>query len=92
MALEDAYIFGNLLIKYNSDFAKAQNVYELVRKKRIKTVMNLSLRQGSLNHISNPFIVFLRNLVMKYLPSLAIRSIKLKVWNYDPSEDIKNFG
>ena len=92
LALEDAYIFGNLLIKYNSDFAKAQNVYELVRKKRIKTVMNLSLRQGSLNHISNPFIVFLRNLVMKYLPSLAIRSIKLKVWNYDPREDIKNFG
>jgi len=91
LALEDAYIFGNLLIKHNSDFDKAQNVYESVRKKRIKTVMNLSLRQGYLNHISNPVIVFLRNLVMRYMPSLAMRSIKFKVWNYDPSLDIKNF-
>jgi 2-polyprenyl-6-methoxyphenol hydroxylase-like FAD-dependent oxidoreductase len=91
LALEDAYIFGNLLIKYHSDFDKAQNVYELVRKKRIKTVMNLSLRQGSLNHISNPVLIFFRNFVMKYLPSLAMRSIKVKVWNYDPSEEIKNF-
>ena len=91
LALEDAYIFGNLLIKYHSDFDKAQNVYELLRKKRIKTVMNLSLRQGSLNHISNPVLIFFRNLVMKYLPSLAMRSIKVKVWNYDSSEEIKNF-
>ena len=91
LALEDAYIFGNLLIKYHSNFDKAQNVYELVRKKRIKTVMNLSLRQGSLNHISNPVLIFFRNLVMKYLPSLSMRSIKVKVWNYDPSEEIKNF-
>jgi 2-polyprenyl-6-methoxyphenol hydroxylase-like FAD-dependent oxidoreductase len=91
LALEDAYIFGNLLIKHNSDFDKAQNVYESVRKKRIKTVMNLSLRQGYLNHISNPVIVFLRNLVLRYIPSLAMRSIKFKVWNYDPSLDIKNF-
>lgn len=91
LALEDAYIFGNLLIRYHSDFDKAQNVYELVRKKRIKTVMKLSLRQGSLNHISNPVLIFFRNLVMKYLPSLALRSIKVKVWNYDSSEEIKNF-
>ena len=79
------------LIKYDSDFGKAQNIYELIRKKRIKTVMNLSLRQGSLNHISNPVIVFFRNLVMKYLPSLAIRPIKIKVWDYDPELDIRNF-
>ena len=91
LALEDAYVFGNLLIKYDSDFCKAQNIYELIRKKRIKTVMNLSLRQGSLNHISNPVIVFFRNLVMKYLPSLAIRPIKIKVWDYDPELDIRNF-
>jgi salicylate hydroxylase len=91
LALEDAYVFGNLLIKYDSDFCKAQNIYELIRKKRIKTVMNLSLRQGSLNHISNPVIVFFRNLVMKYLPSFAIRPIKIKVWDYDPELDIRNF-
>ena len=90
LALEDAYIFGNLLIKYDSDFNKTQNVYEALRVKRIKTIANMSLRQGYLNHISNPIIVFLRNIVMKYLPSLAIRSVREKIWNYDPKEEIRN--
>ena len=89
LALEDAYIFGNLLIKYNSDIHKTQNAYEALRIKRIKTIANMSLRQGHLNHISNPIIVFLRNFVMKHFPLLAIRSVKEKIWNYDPEEEIK---
>ena len=91
LALEDAYMFGNLLIKYDSDISKAQNAYESIRTRRIKTIMNLSLRQGTLNHISNPMIILIRNFVMKYLPSLAMRSIKLKVWDYDPEVDLKYF-
>ena len=89
LALEDAYIFGNLLIKYNSDINKTQNAYEALRIKRIKTISNMSLRQGRLNHISNPIIVFLRNFVMKYFPLLAIRSLREKIWNYDSEEEIK---
>ena len=89
LALEDAHIFGNLLIKYNSDINKTQNAYEALRIKRIKTISNMSLRQGHLNHISNPIIVFLRNFVMKHFPSLAIRSVRIKIWNYDPEEEIK---
>ncbi len=91
LALEDAYIFGNLLIKYSSDISKTQNAYEALRIKRIKTIANMSLKQGHLNHISNPMIVFLRNFVMQYFPSLAIRSIREKIWNYDPEEEIRNF-
>ena len=91
MALEDAYIFGNLIIKYGSDFNKAQNAYEDSRINRIKTIAKMSLRQGPLNHISNPIIVFLRNLVMKYFPLFAMRSIREKIWNYDPEEEIRNF-
>ena len=91
LALEDAYIFGNLLIKYGSDINKTQNAYKALRIKRIKTIANMSLRQGHLNHISNPIIVFLRNFVMKRFPSLAIRSVKEKIWNYDPEEEIRNF-
>ncbi|MEL1232013.1 MAG: FAD-dependent monooxygenase, partial [Candidatus Neomarinimicrobiota bacterium] len=60
LALEDAYIFGKLLIKFDCDINKTQNVYEVLRIKRIKTIANMSLRQGHLNHISNPIIVFLR--------------------------------
>jgi 2-polyprenyl-6-methoxyphenol hydroxylase-like FAD-dependent oxidoreductase len=91
LALEDAYIFGNLLIKYGSDINKTQNAYEALRVKRIKTIANMSLRQGYLNHISNPIIVFLRNFVMQYFSSLAIRPVREKIWNYDPEEEIRNF-
>ena len=51
----------------------------------------MSLKQGRLNHFTNPIIVFLRNFVMKRFPSLAIRSVKEKIWNYDPEEEIRNF-
>ena len=91
LALEDAYIFGRLLTKYNSDISKAQNAYEAMRVKRINTIANMSLKQGQLNHISNPIIVFLRNFVMKQFPSLALKSIREKIWNYDPVEEIRNF-
>jgi 2-polyprenyl-6-methoxyphenol hydroxylase-like FAD-dependent oxidoreductase len=91
LALEDAYIFGNLLIKYGSDINKTQNAYKALRVKRIKTIANMSLRQGYLNHISNPIIIFLRNFVMQYFPSLAIGSVRKKIWNYDPQEEIRNF-
>ena len=91
LALEDAYIFGNLLIKYGSDINKTQNAYKALRAKRIKTIANMSLRQGHLNHISNPIMVFLRNFVMQYFPSLAIGSVREKIWNYDPEEEIRNF-
>ena len=90
LALEDAYIFGNLLIKYDCDINKTQNAYEVLRIKRIKTIANMSLRQGHLNHISNPIIVLLRNFVMKRFPSLAMRSVREKIWNYDPEEEIRN--
>ena len=91
LALEDAFIFGRLLTKYNSDIIKAQNAYEAMRIKRINTIANMSLRQGHLNHISNPIIVFLRNFVMKHFHSLALKSIREKIWNYDPVEEIRNF-
>ncbi|MEK9780330.1 MAG: FAD-dependent monooxygenase [Gammaproteobacteria bacterium] len=91
LALEDAYVFGNLLIKYHSDIHKAQNLYESLRLERIKKISNLSLRQGFLNHLSNPLMVFLRNFVMKFFPYFAMRSIKSNVWNYDSRHYIDNY-
>jgi len=84
LALEDAYVFGNLLIKHDCNIHKAQDQYESLRMRRIKKISNLSLRQGFLNHLSNPVIVFFRNIVMKFFPEFAMRSIKSNVWNYDP--------
>jgi len=91
LALEDAYIFGNLLIKFNSNIKMTQDAYQLMRINRIKKITNLSIQQGYLNHIKNPLIIFLRNFVMKYSSSLAIRSIQSYVWDYDPKEDLENF-
>ena len=88
LAMEDAFIFGNLVIKFNSDISFAQSSYEKLRMKRIKMISKLSLRQGYLNHLSNPLVVLIRNLVMKYLSFLAMRSIKSNVWDYDPQKDI----
>ena len=91
LALEDAYIFGQLLTKYNSDINKAQNAFKVMRVKRINTIASMSLKQGQLNHISNSIIVFLRNFVMRHFPSLALKSVREKVWNYDPLEEIRDF-
>jgi len=91
LALEDAYVFGNLLIKYDSDIYKAQDQYESLRMRRIKKISNLSLRQGFLNHLSNPLIVFFRNFIMKFFPEFAMRSIKSNVWNYDPRHWFDNY-
>ena len=91
LALEDAYAFGSLLIKYDLDINKAQHAYQMLRINRIKTVANLSLRQGRLNHISNSLIAFLRNTIMKYFPLLALRSISMNVWNYDIDAEIRDF-
>ena len=52
--MEDAFIFGNLVIKCDSDISSAQSKYEKLRMKRIKMISKLSLRQGYLNHLSNP--------------------------------------
>ena len=41
--------------------------------------------------VVNPFIIFLRNCVMKYLPSLAMKSIRKKVWNYDLESEIRDY-
>ena len=41
--------------------------------------------------IDDTTVVFLRNFVMQYFPSLAMRSVREKIWNYDPEKEIRNF-
>ena len=86
LALEDAYIFGNLLNKYNNNFNKAQNKYQQVRIKRIKSINNQSLNQAKLNHLSNPLLIFIRNMLMKYTNIILSRT--KNIWSYDISKII----
>jgi salicylate hydroxylase len=82
LALEDAYAFGQLIVSSKDSLKNAQSAYENLRLKRIRKIKSLSERQGRLNHIQNPILAMGRNMVIKYLPTIGMHSVK-KVWNYD---------
>ena len=87
LALEDGYIFGNLVAKYKKDIKKSQLLYKDLRFNRVKKIHRESLKQGKLNHLKNPVLIFIRNLLMKYTNIIHIMT--KKIWNYD-SKDIIN--
>ena len=82
LALEDAYTFGQLIVNSKEDLKNIQSVYEDLRLQRIHKIKSLSERQGRLNHIQNPILASGRNMVIKYLPTIGMHSVR-KVWNYD---------
>ena len=88
LALEDAFVFGELVSKFKNDFTKIQYTYEKIRLKRIKKIKARSEIQGHLNHIKNPFFILCRNLIMKFSP--IIPTIVKDIWDYDASIEINN--
>ena len=88
LALEDAFVFSELVSKFKNDFNKIQYAYEKIRLKRIKKIKARSEIQGHLNHIKNPFFILCRNLIMKFSP--IIPAIVKDIWNYDSSIEINN--
>ena len=86
LALEDAYVFGKLASKFRNNFKKIQYSYQKIRLKRVIKIKNESERQGFLNHLSNPLLVYSRNMFMKYTPIISSR-IK-KIWTYNPDKEI----
>ena len=89
MALEDAYIFGKL-IKLNNSMKTSQIMYQKLRYKRVKKIYKDSALQGKLNHISNPFTVYCRNFLMKYIPVTSLKPNS--IWDYDPDVEIKKIS
>ena len=88
LALEDAFVFSELVSKFKDDYTKIQYTYEKIRLKRIKKIKARSEIQGHLNHLKNPFLILCRNMIMKY--SSIIRIIVKDIWNYDSNLEIKN--
>ena len=82
LALEDAYALGQLIVSSKEDLKITQRAYEDLRLQRIHKIKSLSERQGRLNHIQNPILAMGRNMVIKYLPTIGMHSVK-RVWNYD---------
>ena len=90
LAIEDSYIFGKLLIKYRNDIKKSQSIYHDVRYSRIKKIRDDSLNQATFNHLKNPLLIYIRNLLMKYTNIIHI--LTKKVWDYDPKKEIANIN
>ena len=61
LAIEDAYAFGYLCHKFECKFDNVQRIYQSLRLTRGNKIQKMSLVQGKLNHLKNPFLVFLRN-------------------------------
>ena len=89
MAIEDAYTFGLLAGKLDSDFVRVQALYEKVRLKRNNKIQSASIMQGKLNHIKNPIAAFIRNLIMQYTPMVSTRT--KKIWDYDVNKELRKF-
>ena len=87
LALEDASIFGNLAYLYKNDYLKIQEAYKRIRLPRVKKIHHSSISQGRLNHIKNPILKIVRNFMMKYTNIISITTNK--IWNYNPSSEIK---
>ena len=66
-AIEDAYVLGELLKKYDID--KAFGQYPKLRMEKAKRIVNQSWILGKVAHLSNPVLMYLRNLVMKLTPA-----------------------
>ncbi len=87
LALEDAYIFGKLVIKHKFDLSEAQILYNKIRSKRIKKIRERSLNQAKLNHIKNPILKYIRNFLMRHTNIISFMTSE--VWNYDAHNKIK---
>ena len=86
LALEDGYIFGNLIAKSKNDIKRSQLLYKDLRLNRVKKIHRESLNQGRLNHLKNPVLIFLRNLFMKY--TNIITNLTKSIWNYDSKKEV----
>ncbi len=75
MAIEDAFTLALLLKKNPEDLSLALSVYEELRLKRTNLIQRLSTLQGRFNHVSNPLLVLIRNLITKGFISKSIEQI-----------------
>ena len=87
MALEDAFVFGNLVNKFD-DFNFIRNNYEKLRVGRTNAIKRSSRYQGYVNHLGNPILKSLRNFMLNN-SDIAMRRTK-NIYNYEPMKIINN--
>ena len=88
LALEDSYVLGNLICKNQNNLIIAQTKYHQLRINRVRSIYRKSLNQGRLNHLKNPFLVFLRNALMKYTNIISIQTKYIWFYNVTNERDL----
>lgn len=81
-AIEDAYILGKLLNK-GIDIKDTFKQYENIRRKKAHSVVNNSWAIGKIAHWSNPFLVWLRNLIFRLTPNSVSKKQTDKIFELD---------
>ena len=87
LAIEDAYAFGYLCHKFECKFDNVQRIYQSLRLTRGNKIQKMSLVQGKLNHLKNPFLVFLRNQLMMNT-NIVYKRLK-KIHEYNIHNEVK---
>jgi len=81
LALEDAYIFGCLCQKFQSNFELIQQNYQQARLQRVNRIQRMSKQQALVYHASNPFITGTRNFLLKNTNIAKIRLQEIYAYN-----------
>ena len=74
LAIEDAYCLMSLL-KDSEDLLASLETYNSIRNSRASWIQKRSKIQGTFNHISNPFMVALRNSITKLMMKRSVNKI-----------------
>jgi salicylate hydroxylase len=74
LAIEDAYCLMSLL-KGEEDINKALQQYDTLRNSRGSWIQKRSKFQGIFNHVSNPFLATIRNLVTKLIMNSSVNKL-----------------
>ncbi len=81
LALEDAYIFGSLCHKFQSNFELIQQKYQQARLKRSNKIQRMSKQQAMVYHASNPLITRTRNFLLRNTNIAKIRLQDIYAYN-----------
>ena len=85
LAIEDAYSFSELL-KINTNLNKTLTNYQKLRLKRGNKIQVKSRIQGYMNHLSNRYLIFLRNAFLRIFG----KSIQVSIHKYNAIKEIKH--
>ena len=81
LALEDAYIFGSLCHKLQSNFELIQQKYQQARLRRVNKIQRMSRQQAIVYHASNPLITGTRNFLLRNTNIAKIRLQDIYAYN-----------